>query len=175
MEVGSRRIVHGNVTTNPTPAWVKQQVRKATAWDQSPCFLLHDNDGIFGQFGAPAKVERDGKRRSYRCRLDRWLHDVLGIKGLTIPFRPPHAAPHVERFVRTLREEAMDHFIFRNADHVRRVVAECAHHSNGPRPSQAIHAIPDPYPQWKEPRHEPGRLLALPVLAGGIHDDRLAA
>jgi hypothetical protein len=30
MEIGSRRIVHVNVTTNPTLAWVKQQIREAT-------------------------------------------------------------------------------------------------------------------------------------------------
>ena len=61
MEVGSRRIVHVNVTTNPTLAWVKQQIREATAWDQTPRFLVHDNDGIFGQFGRPVTVERDGQ------------------------------------------------------------------------------------------------------------------
>jgi hypothetical protein len=27
MEIGSRRIVHVNVTTNPTLSWVKQQIR----------------------------------------------------------------------------------------------------------------------------------------------------
>jgi hypothetical protein len=51
IEVGSRRIVQVNVTTNPTLPWVKQQIREATAWGQTPRFLVHDNDGIFGQFG----------------------------------------------------------------------------------------------------------------------------
>jgi putative transposase len=31
MEIGSRRIVHVNVTTNPTLSWVKQQIREAMA------------------------------------------------------------------------------------------------------------------------------------------------
>ncbi len=91
MEVGSRRIVHYHVTTNPTLAWMKQQIREATAWDQVPRFLVHDNDGIFGQFGTPVKVERDGKTRSYRCRLDRWLHEVIGVQGLPIPYGAPNA------------------------------------------------------------------------------------
>ena len=43
MEVGSRRIVHVNVTSNPTLSWVKQQIREATAWGQTPRFLVHDN------------------------------------------------------------------------------------------------------------------------------------
>jgi hypothetical protein len=31
MEIESRRIVHFNVTINPTLLWVKQQIREATA------------------------------------------------------------------------------------------------------------------------------------------------
>jgi hypothetical protein len=75
MEIHSRRIVHVNVTANPTLSWVKQQIREATDWGQNPRFLVHDNDGIFGQFGTPLKVERDGKTRSYRCHLDCHLPD----------------------------------------------------------------------------------------------------
>jgi hypothetical protein len=48
MEIGLRRIVHFNVTEHPTLEWVKQQLREATA-DMVPKFLIHDNDGIFGQ------------------------------------------------------------------------------------------------------------------------------
>jgi putative transposase len=175
MEVGSRRIVHANVTSNPTLPWVKQQIREATAWGQTPRFLVHDNDGIFGQFGRPVKVERDGKTRSCRCHLDRWLHEVVGIEGLPIPYGAPNASPHVERFMRTLRQEALDHFIFLSADHVRRVVMEYVRYYNGARPSQAIHGIPDPYPELKQPPPKTGRLVALPVLGGVQHDYRLAA
>ncbi len=42
MEVGTRRIVHVNVTSHPTLPWVKQQIREATGWDESPRFLVHD-------------------------------------------------------------------------------------------------------------------------------------
>ncbi len=65
MEIGTRRIVHCNVTENPTLDWVKIQIRDIAAFDRAPRFLLHDNDGIFGQFGRT----RDG----FRCNLDRWL------------------------------------------------------------------------------------------------------
>lgn len=175
MEVGSRRIVHINVTTNPTLGWVKQQIREATASGQVPRFLVHDNDGLFGQSGAPVKVERDGGSRSYRCHLDRWLREVIEITGIPIPFGAPNASPYVERFMRTLREEALDHFIFLTAEHIRRVVTEYVRYYNGARPSQAIHRIPDPYPELREPPPAAGRLLALPVLGGLIHDYRLAA
>ncbi len=175
MEVGSRRIVHANVTTNPTLSWVKQQIREATAWERTPRFLVHDNDGAFGQFGRPVPAERGWKKRSYRCHLDRWLHEVVAIEGLPIPYGAPNASPHIERFMRTLRQEALDHFLFLSADHIRRLLSEFVRYNNGARPSQAIHGIPDPYPELREPPLRTGRLVALPILGGVQQDYRLAA
>ena len=140
-----------------------------------PRFLVHDNDGIFGQFGRRVTVEKDGQKRRYRCHLDRWLYEVMGIEGLPIPYGAPNASPHVERFMRTLRQEALDHFIFLSADHIRRAVLEFVRYYNGARPSQALHGIPDPYPELKQPPPRTGRLVALPVLGGIQHDYRLAA
>jgi hypothetical protein len=77
--------------------------------------------------------------------------------------------------MRMLRQEALDHFIFRSADHVRRVVREYVRYYNGARPSQAIHGIPDPYPKLKHPPPQTSRLVALSVLGGVRHDYRLAA
>ena len=175
MEISSRRIVHANVTTSPTLAWIKQQLRQATSYDEQPRFLVHDNDGIFGQYHSRITVERGGKKISYRCALDLWLDEVMSIKGIPIPFGAPNASPHVERFNRTLREDALNHFIFLNEDHIRRVVLEFIHYYNGARPSQAIHGIPDPYPDLREPPPKEGKLIALPVLGGIQHDYRLAA
>ncbi len=64
MEVNTRRIVHCNVAESPALDWVKIQIRDMAAFDRKPRFLLHDNDGIFGQFGR----RKDG----FRCHLDRW-------------------------------------------------------------------------------------------------------
>jgi hypothetical protein len=67
MEIASRRIVLINVTTSPSLAWVKHQIREATAWGDTPRFWLHDNDGIFGQY---RQRERRGcEDRRYRCHL----------------------------------------------------------------------------------------------------------
>ena len=46
---------------------------------------------------------------------------------------------------------------------------------NRARPSQATHAIPDPYPELLERPPADGTLIALPVLGGLQHDYRLAA
>jgi putative transposase len=55
MEIASRRIVHANVTTTPTLAWVQQQVREATPAGTTPRFLVHDNDAIYGQYRPPVR------------------------------------------------------------------------------------------------------------------------
>ena len=43
---------------------------------------------------------------------------------------------NVERFHRTLREDALNHFIFLSASHVRRVAREFIEYYNRARPSQ---------------------------------------
>jgi putative transposase len=174
MEIGSRRIVHVNVTSNPTLPWMKQQIREATTWDQTPRFLVHDNDGIFGQYGGHA-ARNHGSPHGHHCHLDRWLDEVMSIEGIPIPFGAPNASPHIECFARTLRQEALDHFIFLSTDHIRRVVTEYIRYCNGLRPSQATLGIPDPYPELRQLPSEAGRLLALPVLGGIQHDYRLVA
>jgi hypothetical protein len=93
-----------------------------TAWGATPRFLLHDNDGIFGRFRERQRRGHKGLR--YRCQLDVWLADAMGTEGITIPYGAPSANPHVERFHRTLRQEALDHFIFVSERHVLRVCRE---------------------------------------------------
>ena len=72
MELASRKVVHLHVTDHPTLEWAKQQVRNACLEEQ-PKFLLHDNDGKFGQLGRAFRVERAGKRVSCRSAYDAWL------------------------------------------------------------------------------------------------------
>ena len=92
----------------------------------------------------------------------------------SVPYGAPNASPHIERFNRTLREEALNHFIFLDAKHVLRVCREYVEFYNRARPSQALHAIPEPYPELVTPPRS-GELIALPVLGGVQHDYRLAA
>jgi hypothetical protein len=167
MEIGTRRIVRFNLTESPAVGWVKIQIRDIVAFDRKPRFLLHDNDGIFGQFG--------WRKEGFRCHLDRWLSTTMGIEGLPAPYHAPNANPHIERFHRTLREDALNHFIFLNAAHVGRVAGEFIEYYNRARPSQATHAIFDPYPELVNEPHSGGKLIALPVLGGVQHDYRLAA
>ena len=177
MELRSRRVVHVAVTASPTLAWLKQRIRAATPYGSGPRFLVHDNDGIFGQFGR----RRPGKSgKSYRSALDLWLGEVMHIKGVPIPYGAPNAAAHIERFMGSLRRECLNHFIFLSEDHLRRtVVAYIAYYNQG-RPHQGIDGIPESGPGLPRVSTEgrgksPIQVVAHPVLGGLHHDYRLAA
>jgi putative transposase len=47
LEVGTRRIVHWNVTEHPTADWTVQQFRAVVPGDQPQRFLIHDRDSIY--------------------------------------------------------------------------------------------------------------------------------
>jgi transposase InsO family protein len=164
--------MHVAVTASPTVDWVKQQIREATAWDEAPRYLLHDNDGIFGQY-------RLRERGRHRCALDFWLEDVMGIRGIPIPYGAPNANAHIERFMGTLRRECLDHFICVSEAHLRRTASKFVSYCNELRPHQGIDGIPALGPGIELSRHPPPtdarRLVAEPILGGLHHNYRLAA
>jgi len=80
---GRRRIIHFNVTTNPTAQWVSQQLREAFPDDSAPRYLLFDNDSIFS----------DEVSKSI---------DALGITPKRTSSRSPWQNGTAERWVRTL-------------------------------------------------------------------------
>jgi transposase InsO family protein len=175
MELRSRRVVQVGVTASPTLAGVKQRIREATPFGSVPRFLVHDNDGIFDQFGR----RRPGRTgRSYRSALDLWLGEVLGIKGVPTPYGAPNAQSHIERFMGSLRRECLNHFIFLSEDHLRRtVVAYVAYYNQG-RPHQGIEGIPEcgpGLPRAARSGSGPMKVVARSVLGGLHHDYRRAA
>ena len=175
MGLSSRKIVHFGVTEAPSLSWVKQQIRHATPWGECPRFLIHDNDGIFGQHRVSVFNEKTRRRNTYRSSLDFWLKQNLGIQGIPIPYAAPNANAHCERCLETLRRECLDHVIILNRRHLHRTLAEFISWFNRARFHQGIDAIPDPYPELKAEKPKQGKLVSLPVLNGLHHDYRLAA
>jgi hypothetical protein len=49
LEVGTRRILHWNVTTHPTADWTAQQFRMIVPGDQVHRFVIHDRDRIYAE------------------------------------------------------------------------------------------------------------------------------
>jgi transposase InsO family protein len=175
MELGSRKIMHVNATEHPTLAWVQQQIRDAT-FEEQPKFLVHDNDGIYGQLGKRVTAQVNGKKVSCRSTLDFWLADSRGIRGIPTPYHAPNAQAHIERFNGTLRRELLDRILVWNEGQLRIVLNEYVHGwYNNSRVHQGIHGIPDPDPELAKPKPVNGRLVARPVLGGLHHDYRWAA
>lgn len=158
MEVGSRKILHTNVTTNPTAEWTTQQLRQAILAEHPYRFLVHDRDAIFS------------------ARLDKVVSH-MGIEVLTTPPRAPQANAFCERLIGTLRRECFNFFIVRSEVHLRRILKEYVAYYNRARPhmslgSQAPVPVAPPVPQT-EHRHrlpEGYTVKATPIL-GGLHHD----
>ncbi len=100
MEVGTRKILHCNVTAHPNATWTLQQFREAIPGDHQWTFLIHDRDSIFSS------------------DLDREL-ESFGFRVLRTPVRAPQANAYCERLVGTLRRECLDFLIPLSESHLR--------------------------------------------------------
>lgn len=49
LEIGTRRILHWNVTAHPTADWTAQQFRMIVLRDDAHRFLIHDRDAIYSE------------------------------------------------------------------------------------------------------------------------------
>ncbi len=61
LELGTRKLLHINVTDHPTAAWTLQQLREAIPSDHIYQYLLHDRDRIFS-VGLDASIRGLGLR-----------------------------------------------------------------------------------------------------------------
>jgi transposase InsO family protein len=158
MEVGSRRILHTNVTAHPTAEWTIQQFREFMAFDHPYQFVIHDHDAIFS------------------ARLDFELRG-FDVRVMKTPVRAPTANAYCERLVGTIRRECLDFLIPLSEAHLKRILHEFVRHYNRGRPHSSLGpGIPEP-PQAKLPvgphRHKlPAAhyVKSTPVL-GGLHHE----
>jgi len=99
MDLGTRSILHHNVTAHPTAVWTAQQFREALPGGHGYRFLIHDRDSIFS------------------ADLDKEV-TTLGVRVLRTPVRAPTANAFCERFGGTLRRECLDFLIPFNERHL---------------------------------------------------------
>jgi transposase InsO family protein len=162
IEIGSRRLVHFNVTAHPTAEWTLQQLRETLPGDQNYKFLLHDRHSTFSP-GLDEEVES-------------W-----GIQVLRSPVRMPTANAHCERLIGTIRRECLDYVILLGASHLRGILREWTCHYNRARPHRSLGpGIPDPAQQIPPPCNQIDQLrrasqvIAKPILGGLHHEYRWA-
>ena len=106
LELGSRRILHCNVTAHPTAEWTAQQFREAIPSEHRYRFLIHDRDSIFS------------------AEFDDELAQGFGLTVLRTPPQSPQANAHCERLVGTVRRECLDFLIPLTERHLRRLLRE---------------------------------------------------
>jgi putative transposase len=161
MELGTRRILHHNVTAHPTAEWTVQQFREALPGGHAYRFLVHDRDSIFS------------------TELDKEV-TAMGVRVLRTPVRAPKANSFCERFGGTLRRECLDFLIPFNERHLRLVLKTWIAHFNHARPHMSLGpGIPAPSrPPAQESTHRhriaAGHTVERAAVLGGLHhEDRL--
>jgi putative transposase len=159
MEVGSRRLVHFNVTSHPTAAWTLQQFREALDNDHKYRFVIHDRDQIYSQ------------------DLD-FAVRAMGVRILRTPFHSAQANCYCERLIGSLRRECLDFLIPMNERHLRKILQKYQIHYNQGRPHSSLGpGLPEPRQgvavPLREHRHhlpEGYRVKAKSIL-GGLHHE----
>lgn len=97
MEIATRRVHFAGLTTNPDEGWLLQVARNLTDTDdgflRGKRYLLMDRDTKFSE-------------------AFRGTFDDVGVKPLRLPARSPNLTPHIERYMRSLKEECLERMIF---------------------------------------------------------------
>jgi transposase InsO family protein len=152
IELKSRKVIHVGVTRSPTDAWVAQQLREATPYGQAPKYLICDNDGKFGPFFA--RVAR-----------------TSNIEMLKTPYHAPRANAICERFMRSVRQECLDHLLILHERQLQRVLNSYVAYFNQARPHQGIaQQIPEASRSALSSHQAGNKVIARPVM-GGLHHD----
>ena len=145
---GRRRILHFNVTTNPSAQWVIQQLREAFPGESAPGYLIYDNDSIFS-IGVTEAI------RQFQVRPKRTA------------YRSPWQNGTAERWVGSARLELMDHVIVFDEPHLRRLLRDYVVYYNGERVHTQLRDSPAGRPIQSRPSSG-ARVVGLPRV-GGLH------
>jgi len=142
-----RRVLHFNVTHNPSAQWTAQQIVEAFPWGNVPRYLLRDRDSIYGAH--------------FRRRVK-----GMGIEEVLIAPRSPWQNPYCERLVGSIRRECTDHIIVLNERHLRRTLSSFFRYYHGFRTHLSF--------EMDAPSHRPvqtqdcGDVVEISEL-GGLH------
>jgi putative transposase len=122
LHVQTRRAYITPATAQPNEAWVRQQtqefLRHAKENELPVKRLFHDRDTKFTK-----AVDQDLK--------------LAGIKVQKTAFRAPNTNAFVERFIQSIEQECLDHFLVIGAQHLNHLVTSWLEYYHTERPHQA--------------------------------------
>jgi len=144
------------VTTNPNGPWVTQPARNFCAdlehTGRRVRFLVRDRDTKF------------------TASFDK-VFASIGAETILTPVRSPKANAFAERWVRTVREDCLDHLLVLSRRHLESILAEYVTHYNRARPHRGLDLTP-PTPAAVANGAE---ICRRDLLGGLIHEYELAA
>jgi len=123
LHVGTRRAFVSPATNNPTEAWAREQTES---------YLQHAK-----REKLPVKMMFHDRDAKFSAAVD---HD-LGNRGIEVrktAFRAPNTNAYVERFIQTIQQECLDHFVILGQSHFDFLVREWLEHYDTERPHQAM-------------------------------------
>jgi transposase InsO family protein len=159
IELQTRRVHVVGATAHPDSAWVTQQVRNLAIDERlgDVRFLVRDRDAKFsGPFDEVLRTE--------------------GVRVIRTPIRAPKANAFAERFVRTVRQECLDHVLIYGRRHLDRVLKSYVNHYVKERPHRGLGlTVPagNRTPKVRGSARTP--VERRDVLGGLIHEYRWAA
>jgi putative transposase len=157
VEHGSRRVHLAGVTANPDGAWMRQQARNLAIEERlgKVRFLLHDRDAKFS--GPFDELIRAG-----------------GVRVIKSPVRAPRANAIAERWVRTVRNECLDHVLVFGRRHLEQILRGYVAHFNAERPHRSL-ALAAPAGTPRSRGSPPAEIGRRDVVGGLIHEYYAAA
>jgi len=121
IHLGSRQVHVAGVTPHPHAAWMVQIARNVTMADWGFLapgqYLIHDRDGKF-------------------CPAFQHIVDAAGVKHVPLPPRSPNLNAYAERWVRSVKEEALAQMVLFGERSLRHVLTEYVTHFHHERPHQ---------------------------------------
>ncbi|MDX2494907.1 MAG: integrase core domain-containing protein [Desulfuromusa sp.] len=144
-----RKVVHFNVTSNPSAQWTAQQVLGAFPWDTAPKYLMRDRDSIYGVF--------------FRNRVKN-----MDIKEVISAPRSTWQNPFIGRMIGSNRRECTDRIIVLNEAHLTSVLCSYFEYYHNDRTHLSLEKDPpDTRPIQSRPAGK-CKMIALPRV-GGLH------
>ena len=119
IELHTRRVHVAGIRVDPNGQWMKQMARNLTdpigGFLRDATYLIHDADPLF------TKDFKEVLRPAASPR-------GVGIKCVQIPPKSPNCNAYAERFVKSIKTECLQHFVFFGERHLRYVVSEYVDH-----------------------------------------------
>src|SRR5207248_1511855 len=158
IEHGSRRVRVAGVTANPDRVWMRQQACNLAIEErlENVRLLIHDRDA---KFAGP---------------FDEILRDE-GVRVIKTPVRAPKANAVAERWVRSVRNECLDHVLVFGRRHLEHVLRDYAAHYNAERPHRSLDLAAPAAPHDTHGSPPCSGVLRRDVLGGLIHEYYAAA